>query len=95
VLRYNIIEKNEKMKPNIHPDYQKVVFHDTVANTYFVVGSTIKTERTVEYEGKIFPYVTIEVSSASHPFYTGEQRVSKKDGRVSKFNNRFGKLTSK
>jgi len=83
------------MKPNIHPDYQTVAFHDTVADIYFLVGSTIKTERTVEYEGETYPYVTLEVSSASHPFYTGEQRVSKKDGRVSKFNSRFGKLTSK
>ncbi len=83
------------MRENIHPSYQKVVFHDTVADTYFVVGSTIKTERTVEYEGKTYPYVTIEVSSSSHPFYTGEQRVAKKDGRVSKFNQRFGSIGSK
>ena len=68
------------MKPNIHPDYQKVVFHDTAADTYFLVGSTVKTDRTVEYEGKTYPYVTLDVSSASHPFYTGEQRVAKKDG---------------
>ena len=83
------------MKPNIHPSYRKVLFHDTTADTYFLVGSTIKTDRTMEYKGKIHPYTTIEVSSVSHPFYTGEQRVAKKDGRVSKFNNRFGKLGSK
>jgi len=83
------------MKPNIHPNYRKVLFHDTTANAYFLVGSTIKTERTMEYQGKIHPYVTVEVSSVSHPFYTGEQRIAKKDGRVSKFNNRFGSLGSK
>lgn len=83
------------MKPNIHPDYQKVVFHDTIADTYFVIGSTLKTNRTIEYEGETYPYVTIDISSVSHPFYTGEQRVTKKDGRVSKFNQRFGKLGSK
>jgi large subunit ribosomal protein L31 len=83
------------MKPNIHPDYQKVVFHDTAANTYFLIGSTVKTDRTVEYEGKVYPYVPIDISSISHPFYTGEQRVTKKDGRVSKFNDRFGKIGSK
>lgn len=53
-----------KMKPGIHPDYQKVVFHDTAADTYFVVGSTIKTDRTINYEGQTYPYVTIDVSRA-------------------------------
>ena len=83
------------MKPGIHPDYQKVVFHDTAADKYFVIGSTIKTDRTINYEGETYPYVTIDVSSASHPFYTGEQRVAKSDGRVAKFNKRFGGLRSK
>lgn len=95
LLCYNITINEVILKPNIHPDYQKVVFHDTAAETYFVVGSTIKTERTIDYEGKTYPYVTIDVSSVSHPFYTGEQRVTKKDGRVSKFNNRFGSIRSK
>ena len=84
-----------ELQPNIHPNYQKVVFHDTAADTYFLVGSTIKTERTIEYEGKKYPYVTIDISSDSHPFYTGEQRVAKKDGRISKFKNRFGSMGSK
>lgn len=83
------------LKSNIHPNYQKVVFHDTAADTYFLVGSTIKTDRTIDYEGKVYPYVTIDISSVSHPFYTGEQRVAKKDGRVSKFKNRFGSIGSK
>ncbi|WP_394202139.1 type B 50S ribosomal protein L31 [Shewanella waksmanii] len=83
------------MKANIHPDYQQVVFHDTAADSYFVVGSTIKTDRTIEYQGKTYPYVTIDVSSVSHPFYTGEQRVAQKDGRVSKFKDRFGHIGSK
>lgn len=78
------------MRPNIHPSYQKVVFHDTAADTYFLVGSTIQTERTIEYEGETRPYVAIDVSSVSHPFYTGVQRTEKKDGRISKFNSRFG-----
>lgn len=83
------------MQPNIHPNYQKVVFHDTAADTYFLVGSTIKTERTIEHEGKKYPYVTLDISSASHPFYTGEQRIAKQDGRISKFKNRFGSMGSK
>jgi len=83
------------MKPNIHPDYQKVVFHDTAADTYFLIGSTIKTERTIDYEGETRPYVAIDVSSVSHPFYTGEQRVEKDGGRVSKFKSKFGNMGKK
>lgn len=80
------------MKPNIHPPYQQVVFHDTAADTYFVVGSTVKTDRTIDYNGKTYPYVAIDISSASHPFYTGKQRTNQSEGRVAKFNQRFGKL---
>lgn len=62
------------MKDNIHPHYRTVVFHDTSANEYFMVGSTIKTDREIERDGVVYPYVTIEVSSASHPYYTGKQK---------------------
>lgn len=57
------------MKPDIHPVYRTVVFHDTSANEYVKVGSTIKTEREIELDGVTYPYVTIDVSSKSHPFY--------------------------
>lgn len=83
------------MKPGILPDYGKVVFHDTAADAYFLVGSTIKTDRTIDYQGKTYPYVAIDVSSESHPFYTGKQRAAQSDGRIAKFNKRFGKLGSK
>lgn len=83
------------MKPDIHPDYQEVVFHDTSADAYFVVGSTLKTDRTIEYKGKTYPYMPIEVSSASHPQYTGKQRVSNSEGRIARFKNRFGAMGSK
>ncbi|MEO0438460.1 MAG: type B 50S ribosomal protein L31 [Pseudomonadota bacterium] len=77
------------MKADIHPEYRDVLFHDTSSDTYFVIGSTASTDRTQEYEGKSYPYLTIDVSSASHPFYTGKQRVTKDDGRIAKFNKRF------
>ena len=80
------------MRPNIHPDYQLVVFHDIAADEYFLIGSTIKTNRTVEYQGKTYPYVTLDISSVSHPFYTGKQRVVDTAGRVDRFNKRFGSL---
>lgn len=60
------------MKPNIHPEYRTVVFHDTIVDEYFKIGSTIKTDREIELDGVTYPYVTIDVSSKSHPFYTGK-----------------------
>ncbi|MGK4328992.1 type B 50S ribosomal protein L31 [Lonsdalea quercina] len=78
------------MKPNIHPHYRTVLFHDTSANTFYTVGSTIATERTHEYEGKIYPYVTVEVSAASHPYYTGKQKEYSKEGSAARFQKRFG-----
>lgn len=80
------------MKAGIHPDYRKVVFHDTTVDHYFVVGSTLQTDRTIEWEGKTYPYITIEVSSESHPFYTGKQRVVQKESRVANFTRRFGQF---
>ncbi|MCY9802341.1 type B 50S ribosomal protein L31 [Vibrio scophthalmi] len=79
------------MKAGIHPEYRKVLFHDTSVNKYFIVGSTLSTTRTIEWEdGKTYPYLTLDVSSESHPFYTGKQCVAQKQGRVSNFNRRFG-----
>ncbi|WP_419236446.1 type B 50S ribosomal protein L31 [Serratia fonticola] len=82
------------MKAGIHPDYRTVVFHDLSADTYFKVGSTIKTDRTIELEGKSWPYVTIDVSSASHPYYTGKQKEFSKEGSTARFQQRFGYLVN-
>ena len=82
------------MKPNIHHDYHVVAFHDTAADSYFIIGSTIKTNRTIEIEGKTYPYVPIDVSSDSHPFYTGKQKTLATDGRVAQFNRRFKNLST-
>ncbi|ADP11815.1 50S ribosomal protein L31 type B [Erwinia sp. Ejp617] len=78
------------MKPKIHPVYRKVVFHDTTADAYFVVGSTIKTDRTIQHEGEDMPYVPLDVSSASHVYYTGKQKDFAKEGSAARFNQRFG-----
>ena len=57
------------MKPGIHPQYRQVVFHDTSVDKYFLIGSTLQTDRTIEWEdGQTYPYFTIEVSSESHRF---------------------------
>lgn len=80
------------MRPNTHPEYQDVLFHDTNANAFFVIGSTLKSSQTREYEGQVYPYVTLDISSASHPFYTGEQRQTSNEGRVASFNKRFARF---
>ncbi|MFW1749103.1 50S ribosomal protein L31, partial [Acinetobacter guillouiae] len=55
------------MRKDIHPAYQQVLFHDTNADVYFLIGSTLQSKQTKEYQGKVYPYVTLDISSASHP----------------------------
>ena len=80
------------MRSEIHPEYQEVLFHDTNADASFIIGSTLKPQQTKEYQGKIYPYMTLDISSASHPFYTGEQRQASNEGRVASFNKRFARF---
>jgi len=77
------------MKPDIHPDYRTVLFHDVAADAYFLIGSTVATDKTQAYQGQSYPYVTLDISSASHPVYTGKQRQAQNEGRVAGFNKRF------
>jgi large subunit ribosomal protein L31 len=79
------------MKADIHPEYREVLFHDSGADKYFLIPSTLKTSETREYEGKTYPYYPLDISSASHPFYTGTQRIVDTGGRVQRFEKRFGK----
>lgn len=78
------------MKPDIHPHYRTVVFHDTSVDEYFKVGSTIKTEREIELEGVKYPYVTLDISAKSHPYYTGKQKSFATEGSAARFKARFG-----
>lgn len=78
------------MKADIHPHYRTVVFHDTSADEYFKVGSTIKTDREIELDGERYPYVTLDVSSKSHPYYTGKQKTFATEGSAARFRQRFG-----
>ena len=55
------------MKPDIHPEYRDVLFHDTSSDTYFVVGSTVQTSDTKEHEGQTYPFMILDISSDSHP----------------------------
>ena len=89
--RYTYIGHREFiMRKDIHPNYQEVLFHDTNADVFFLTRSTVKTKATREYEGTEYPYYPLDISSASHPFYTGEQRKTSTEGRVASFNKRFG-----
>ncbi|KND47571.1 MAG: ribosomal protein L31 [Parcubacteria bacterium C7867-004] len=77
------------MKKDIHPaDYRQVLFEDIASGAQFLVGSTIRTSETGTYKGTEYPKVTIEISSQSHPFYTGEDRSLDKTGRVERFKQR-------
>ena len=80
------------MKKDIHPEYKPVVFHDTQSDTMFMTRSTMTSKETIKWEdGKEYPVIKIEVSSASHPFYTGKKIFVDTAGRVEKFNRRYKK----
>ena len=79
------------MKADIHPEYREVLFHDSGADKYFLIPSTLETSETREYEGKTYPYYPLDISSASHPFYTGTQSIVDTGCSVQRFEKRFGK----
>ena len=64
------------MKQNIHPEYRPVVFMDTTTGYKFLSGSTKASKETVEFEGETYPLIRVEISSDSHPFYTGRQKFT-------------------
>lgn len=81
--------KVRPMKKDIHPQYREVVFLDMSTGEKFVTRSTIKTEKTGEYEGRQLPLVTVDISSLSHPFFTGKQKFIDTAGRVEKFQKKY------
>ncbi|SDX48906.1 large subunit ribosomal protein L31 [Collimonas sp. OK242] len=83
------------MKDGIHPNYREVLFHDVSNDFKFVTRSTIQTRENITHEGKEYPLVKIEVSSESHPFYTGQHKIVDTAGRVDKFRKKFGSVGSK
>lgn len=77
------------MKKDIHPtNYRPVIFRDASSGAAFLIGSTVETKEKGAFEGQEYPQVTIEISSASHPFYTGLDKTIDKAGRVEKFRQR-------
>ena len=78
------------MKDGIHPEYRTVVFRDTASGATYRTRSIVRTDQTIELDGETLPVVNVEISAASHPFWTGNQRVLDTAGRVERFNQRYG-----
>ncbi len=84
------------MKADIHPDYRPVVFQDTSSGDTFLTRSTIETGETIDWEdGNTYPLAKVEISSASHPFFTGTMKIVDTAGRVERFERRYGKRRKK
>ncbi len=84
------------MKTDIHPNYRPVVFQDLAADFSILTRSTIQTEDTIEWEdGQTYPLAKVDISSASHPFFTGQMRIVDTAGRVERFERRFGRRNTK
>ena len=80
------------MKKDTHPDYKPVIFQDISTDYQVLTRSTMSSEETIEWEdGNTYPLVRVEISSASHPFYTGKrQNIADRGGRIEQFRRRYG-----
>ena len=83
------------MKSDIHPAYAPVVFRDLASGETFLTRSTVSSDKTIELDVVTYPVIDVEISSASHPFYTGKQRIMDSAGRVEKFNSRYKSFGTK
>jgi len=80
------------MKADIHPEYREVVFQDLSSDFAFLTRSTVTSKETIKWEdGNEYPLIKVEVSSASHPFYTGKHKLMDTGGRVDRFKRRYKK----
>lgn len=80
------------MKKGIHPQYRPVVFKDFSCDFAILTKSTIKSNETIDWEdGNVYPLIKLEISSGSHPFFTGKQKLLDTTGRVEKFMKKYGK----
>ena len=84
------------MKKNLHPEnYRPVVFKDMSNGDMFLTKSTCNSKETIEFEGETYPLIKVEISSSSHPFYTGKSKLVDTAGRVDKFLSRYGRAQKK
>lgn len=80
------------MKVGIHPEYREVVFQDVTSDFTFLTRSTIQAKETIKWEdGNEYPLIKVDISSQSHPFYTGKHKIVDSGGRVDKFKRRYSK----
>ena len=80
------------MKQGIHPDYHSVVFRDISAGMTFLTRSTATSSKRIEWEdGNTYPLIDVDITSASHPFYTGRAKIIDTTGQVEKFNRRYAR----
>ena len=79
------------MKADIHPDYHKVLFVDTATGDKWVSRSTMKSNDTENVDGEDLPVIKLEISAASHPFWTGTMRELDADGKIDRFRRRYAK----
>jgi large subunit ribosomal protein L31 len=77
------------MKENIHPPYQEVLFVDSATGKKFVCGTTLQPTEREMFEGKEYPVYRLSISSASHPFFTGDNKLVDSEGRVDKFQKKY------
>ncbi len=86
----------KEMKKDIHPkEYREVVFKDMSNDETFITRSTVASRETIEIDGKEYPLVKLEITSSSHPFFTGKQKLVDTAGRVDKFRSRYGNRSKK
>ena len=84
------------MKEGIHPsNYREVVFKDMSNDEIFITRSTVATKETIDVDGTTYPLVKLEITSSSHPFFTGKQKLVDTAGRVDKFMSRYGNRNKK
>ncbi len=84
------------MKKGIHPEYRPVVFLDAAASFSFLTRSTVKSNQTTVWtDGQTYPLVRLEISSASHPFFTGKMKLIDATGQIERFRKRFGQAYKK
>jgi large subunit ribosomal protein L31 len=79
------------MKAEIHPDYHKVLFVDNATGDEWISRSTMTSKDSREVDGETIPVVHLEISSHSHPFWTGKMRELDADGKIDRFRRRYGK----
>lgn len=86
--------RSNEVKKDIHPNFRPVVFKDISADFSFLTYSTVNTKETIQWEdGNEYPLYKVEISSASHPFYTGTQKVLDTEGRIDRFKKKYARFS--